>query len=100
LLLTDKYETSPIYASLSYKHRHDGFTAFAESRGGNAELAREYGVDKYPTLFALIGDTPIIDQFTGSTFDLVSLSKWVDGLSKKHFKNSGSANDKKKQKAR
>jgi hypothetical protein len=103
VLLTDKYETSPIYASLSYKHRHDGFTAFAESRGSNSELAKEYGVESYPTVLALIGSIPLVDQYAGSTFDLANLSKWVDGLGKKHFKNSSSSdssNNKKKQKAR
>jgi hypothetical protein len=106
LLLSDKYETSPIYAALSYNHRHDGFVAFGESRGSNAELAKEFGVKRYPTVLALIGTTPVADAYTGSSFDLLSLSKWVDGLQAKHFKRSSEgassrrSGDKKKKKQR
>ena len=99
LLLTDKYETPPIYASLSYQHRHDGFVGFGESKRSNAELAKQFGVNEYPTLLALVGDTPLVDAYNGKSFDLESLSKWIDGLSKKHFKKSSSSGGDRKRKA-
>lgn len=52
LLLTDKYETSSLYASLAYRHRQDGFAAFGESRAKNLEMAKKFGVKKYPQLIA------------------------------------------------
>lgn len=92
LLLSDKYETSPIYASLSYKHRHDGFVAFGESRGSNSAISKEFpNFKEYPTLLALIGNTPLVDEYTGSSFDLESLSKWIERLASKHLKKSSSA---------
>ena len=51
LLLTDKYETSAMYASLAYRHRSE--FAFGESRAKNLAMAKEFGVKKYPTLIAL-----------------------------------------------
>lgn len=78
LLLSDKYETSPIYSALSYKHRHDGFVGFGESRGSNLALGKDFEVKKYPTLVALVGNTPLVEAYTGDSFDLESLSKWVE----------------------
>eukprot|EP00956_Cyclotella_meneghiniana_P005577 scaffold7169_cov76-Cyclotella_meneghiniana.AAC.9 len=106
LLLSDKYETSPIYASLSYKHRHDGFVAFAESRGSNSAIAKEFpNFKQYPTLLALIGDMPLVDEYSGGSFDLESLSKWIERLANKHLKtssgsSSGGGGDRKKRKQR
>ena len=99
LLLTDKYETPPIYTSLSYKHRFDGFVGFGESKRSNAELAKQFDVTEYPTLLALVGSTPLVDTYSGKSFDLESLSKWIDGLSKKHFKKSTSSSGNRKKKS-
>eukprot|EP00578_Thalassiosira_sp_NH16_P008961 CAMPEP_0181111136 /NCGR_PEP_ID=MMETSP1071-20121207/19107_1 /TAXON_ID=35127 /ORGANISM="Thalassiosira sp., Strain NH16" /LENGTH=601 /DNA_ID=CAMNT_0023194995 /DNA_START=15 /DNA_END=1817 /DNA_ORIENTATION=+ len=88
VLLTDKYETSPLYASLAYRHRQDGFAAFGESRGKNLSLAKQFSAKKYPTLVAIIGNIEKTEWYDGNTsLDSESLSKWVDGLSKKYFKS-------------
>jgi hypothetical protein len=102
MLFSDKYETSPIYASLSYRHRSDSFAGFGESRGSNLQLAKQFAVKKYPTLVALIGNVDKVEQYSGTSFDLESLSKWLDGLSKKHFKSQSRTTDsrRKKQRAR
>ena len=91
LLLTDKYETSSLYASLAYRHRHDGFAAFGESRGSNLQLAKQFSVKKYPQLVALIGSEENVEQYDGTSFDSASLDKWIDGLYWKHFKKSSSS---------
>ena len=52
LLLTDKYETSSLYASLAYTYRDK--ISFGETRAKNLALAKEFGVKKYPMLVALI----------------------------------------------
>uniref|UniRef100_A0A7S2KZA6 Thioredoxin domain-containing protein n=2 Tax=Leptocylindrus danicus TaxID=163516 RepID=A0A7S2KZA6_9STRA len=51
LLLTEKYETSPMYAGLAYTYRNS--LAFGETRAKNLHLAREFSVKKYPLLLAL-----------------------------------------------
>lgn len=89
LLLTDKYETSPLYASLAYRHRQDGFSAFGESRGSNVQMGKEYSVKKYPHLIALVNNEEII-KYEGKSFDSENLSKWLNNLSKKYFKSSSS----------
>jgi len=98
LLFTDKYETSPLYASLAYRHRQDGFAAFGESRGSNLQLAKTYGVKKYPVLVALVGEEKVV-RYEGA-LDSESLSKWLDGLSKKYFKSSGSRSDSRRKRQR
>ena len=52
LLLTDKYETSSMYYSLVYQFRKD-FT-FGESRAKNLNLAKFFGVKKYPELVVFV----------------------------------------------
>lgn len=86
LLLTDKYETSSLYASLAYRHRQDGFAAFGESRAKNLEMAKKFGVKKYPQLIALIGSEDKIERYESEALDGESLSKWLGKLSNKHFK--------------
>ena len=86
LLLTDKYETSPLYASLAYRHRQDGFAAFGESRAKNLEMAKQFQVKKYPSLIALIGNGGNVERYESQSLDGESLSKWLDNLSKKYFK--------------
>lgn len=92
VLFTDKYETSPLYASLAYRHRQDGFAAFGESRGKNQQLAKQFSVKKYPLLVACIGNEEKVERYDGTSLDSESLSKWLNGLSKKYFK-SQSRND-------
>ena len=91
LLLTEKYDTSPLYASLAYRHRQDGFVGFGESRGKNLQLGKQFSVEKYPTVIALINSDKKVERFSGASLDLESLSTWLNGLSKKYFKSqSGS----------
>ena len=86
LLLTDKYETSSLYASLAYRHRLDGFAAFGESRAKNLELAKKFQVKKYPQLIALIGNEDKVERYESEVMDGESLSKWLGKLSNKYFK--------------
>jgi len=74
LLLSDKYETSPLYASLSYQYRKNFI--FGESRAKNLALAKEFGVKKYPTIVVISGK---IDKYDGE-MKPDALTKWLDGL--------------------
>lgn len=74
LLLSDKYETSPLYASLAYQYRKNFI--FGESRAKNLALAKEFGVKKYPTLVVISGK---IDTYTGE-MKPEALAKWLDSL--------------------
>lgn len=96
VLFTDKYETSSLYASLAYRHRHDGFAAFGESRGSNAQLGKQFGVEKYPTLVALVGSEKTVEKYPGKSLDLESLSNWVTSVKNKHFKSQSSGSDNRK----
>lgn len=87
LLLTDKFSTSPLYASLAYRHRHDGFAGFGESRGKNEKLAKHYTVEKYPFLVALIGDDAKVEAYTGKSFDSASISNWLNMMAKSYFQS-------------
>lgn len=87
LLFTEKYETSPLYASLAYRHRQDGFVGFGESRGKNQQLGQRFSVKKYPTVIALIKNDEKVERYSGASLDLESLSTWLNGLSKKYFKS-------------
>lgn len=58
LLFTDKYETSPLYKSLSWKHRKS--MTFGEVRAKNTNFQREFPVGSYPALFVIRdGEDPI-----------------------------------------
>lgn len=74
LLLSDKYETSPLYASLAYQYRKNFI--FGESRAKNLALAKEFGVKKYPTLVVISGK---IDKYDGE-MKPDALMKWLDSL--------------------
>jgi len=64
LLLTDKSKTSPLYASLAYRHRQDGFAAFGVSRGNNFEFRnKKFSQEDYPVLLALIGDYERVEKY-------------------------------------
>jgi len=52
LLLSDKYETSPKYASLAYQFRQHFI--FGESRAKTLSMGKHYKVKKYPMLIAFI----------------------------------------------
>lgn len=58
VLLTDKYETSPVYKSLSVQHK--GMLALGEARASNLQLAKEMGVDKFPSLVMVCGGQPSV----------------------------------------
>ena len=98
LLLTDKTKTSPLYASLAYRHRQDGFASFGESRGKNDNLANQYSVDKYPFLAALIGDEGQVEKYTGKSFDSESISNWLNRMSKRYFQSDSKSIRRKKSK--
>ena len=88
LLLTDKSGTSSMYASLAYRHRHDGFLVFCESRDKNEGLRKDLSVKRaYPQLVALINDEKTVERYEGTSLDSRSLSMWLDSLSKKYLKN-------------
>lgn len=77
LLLTEKYETSPMYAGLAYTYRNS--LAFGESRAKNLHLAREFGVKKYPLLLALRpknGGYDVI-KYAGE-IKADAISRWID----------------------
>jgi curved DNA-binding protein CbpA/predicted amidophosphoribosyltransferase len=52
LLVTDKYETSSMFYSLSYYFRND--FVFGQSRAKNLKLSQTFAVKKYPTLLAFV----------------------------------------------
>jgi len=91
LLLSENIESSPLYASLAYHHRADGFSSFGESRGGHLQLGEQFSVQKYPALVALFSNLGEIERFEkyngGSNTDAIKLSRWLSRLSKKHFKS-------------
>lgn len=85
LLLTDKYETSTLYMSLSYQYRFDFI--FGESRAKNLGLSKEFGVKKYPLLIAIVkpqhghekwGDYELI-RYEGPLKGN-EISQWLDSL--------------------
>jgi len=79
LLLTDKFETSPKYASLAYQFR-DQFV-FGESRGKTLSMAKHFNVKKYPTIVAILSNDQIIKLEVSKSQDL---AKWMDGLVSKY----------------
>lgn len=79
LLLTDKYETSPKYASLAYQFR-DQFV-FGESRGKTLSIAKELSVKKYPTIVAFLPNNKVVKLEVSKGQDL---AKWIDGLVSKY----------------
>jgi hypothetical protein len=90
LLLTEKYETSPLYYSLAYHYRHK--FAFGESRAKNLNLAKAFGVKKYPLLLAIVpkgkgeenfSDTHDLFRYTSGTLKGDPIIKWLDGIVEK-----------------
>jgi len=81
LLLSDKYETSSLYASLAYQHR-DAYI-FGESRAKNINLAKEFGVKKYPMLMTLVpksdGNFEVI-KYNG-VVKSEPITEWLNGIS-------------------
>ena len=56
LLLTSKFESSLLWASLTYKYRD--IVALGESRGSNLQMAKFFSVKKYPMIVAVAEDDP------------------------------------------
>jgi len=77
LLLTDKYDTSPLYASLSYQYRKN--FVFGESRAKNLALGKNFHVKKYPMLVCLAGQKIIYE----GAMNADALTKWLDSLEEK-----------------
>lgn len=97
-LLSDKFETSTLYASLAYSYRANWI--FGESRAKNLVLAKEFGVKKYPMLVALIPEVDCSSKRNVSEgsrgYKVVTyageikgdqITKWIDGLSHKLERN-------------
>ncbi|GAX22219.1 DnaJ homolog subfamily B member 6 [Fistulifera solaris] len=86
LLLSDKYETGAMFASVAYQHR-DKFL-FGESRAKNLVLAKEFDLKRYPLLLAFVpaghGDEEYNDEVDLVRFhnhpDLETINKWIDRL--------------------
>lgn len=96
-LLSDKFETSALYASLAYSYRNKFL--FGESRAKNLLLAKEFGVKKYPMIVALIPHcenitvpSPLKEQYQIIKYDGDikgnHISKWIDGLIQKMDRSS------------
>lgn len=87
LLLTDKYETSPKYASLAYQFREHFI--FGESRGKTLSMAKHFHVKKYPILVAFVqnnrGDFDVVQLEDVKSQDL---TQWVNNLVIKFGKGS------------
>jgi hypothetical protein len=98
-LLSDKFETSTLYASLAYSYRNNFI--FGESRAKNLALAKEFGVKKYPMIVALI--PTCINEAASKTkasegqYNVIKyegeikgdqISKWIDGLINKLDRSS------------
>jgi len=90
LLLTDKYETAPLYYSLAYHYRQNFI--FGESRAKNLKLVKEFGVKKYPLLVAIVpkgkgeesySDTHDLVRFTSRELKGDPIIKWLDGVLEK-----------------
>lgn len=89
LLLTDKYETSALYFSLVYRYRSTFL--FGESRAKNLNLAKEFGVKKYPELLVFVpkgkGDEKYLEdvdivRYKGDV-NIDAIARWLDGVSKR-----------------
>lgn len=87
LLLTDKYETSSLYASLAHTYRESFI--FGESRAKNIHLAKEFKVKKYPLLVVLTPSTNKKNDDSPSYDNLIkyegkissaSIANWLDGI--------------------
>ena len=82
LLLTDKYETSPRFASLAYQYRHE--FNFGESRAKTLSMAQHFKVKKYPTLIAFVskGDKKYgqVDTVRLEGAKVDDIGKWLDDL--------------------
>eukprot|EP00934_Nitzschia_sp_Nitz4_P004537 Nitzschia sp. Nitz4//scaffold160_size51814//43607//45094//NITZ4_006918-RA/size51814-processed-gene-0.65-mRNA-1//-1//CDS//3329537869//4527//frame0 len=94
LLLTDKYETSPMYFSLAYQFRKT--FSFGESRAKNLSLGKTFSVKKYPTLVALVPKA-LGDQPYDETHDMITykgamkkekITEWLERLSQKIEQNN------------
>mmetsp|Transcript_13997 Transcript_13997/g.21359 ORF Transcript_13997/g.21359 Transcript_13997/m.21359 type:complete len:459 (-) Transcript_13997:25-1401(-) len=88
LLLSDKYDTSMLYYSLAYQFRST--YAFGESRAKNLNLARAFGVKKYPTLVALVQKGLGTERYD-SNYDIIryegtvqekQVTKWLKATEK------------------
>merc|ERR1719330_449530 len=92
LLLTDKYETSPKFASLAYHYREH--FVFGESRAKTLSMAQHFSVKKYPTLIAFIPkkgkekefDTVRLEDAKGQ-----DIGKWIDSVLSKYNGSSKSS---------
>jgi hypothetical protein len=86
LLLTDKYETSPKYASLAYQYRNEFL--FGESRAKTLSMAQHFKVKKYPTLIAFLpkGDAKShqVETIRLDEVKAEDIGTWLDDLVSKY----------------
>ena len=87
LLITDKYKTSSLYLSLSYQFRQH--FVFGESRGKNLSLGKQFNVETYPTLCAIIKqkDNSFKIELT-TNLKRESIEKWLTRLVGKPTKSN------------
>eukprot|EP00613_Pedinella_sp_CCMP2098_P030159 CAMPEP_0171730300 /NCGR_PEP_ID=MMETSP0991-20121206/28196_1 /TAXON_ID=483369 /ORGANISM="non described non described, Strain CCMP2098" /LENGTH=437 /DNA_ID=CAMNT_0012324981 /DNA_START=52 /DNA_END=1365 /DNA_ORIENTATION=+ len=88
LLLTDKFETTPLWRGLAYAFRSE--LTFAESRAASVEMGREFKVKKYPVIVALEAGRKdgyrLIETYDGE-LNMQALSDWCHSILRK--KKSG-----------
>ena len=106
LLLTDKYETSPVFVSLAYQYRGAKNIKFGISRAKNLKLAQMIGnVKKYPHFVAFVpskaasqtttmktdtltlpdeygsGSAKVdVIRYTGSMKNIIDITQWIDQI--------------------
>jgi curved DNA-binding protein CbpA len=87
LLMTDKYETSSIYYSLVYQFQKN--FVFGESRAKNLNIAKEFGLKKYPEVIAF-DSRGGRHKYQGKV-NRDSIAHWLEELSKNSaFQTKGS----------
>lgn len=90
LLLTDKYDTSPLYVNIAHKYRLQ--FVFCESRASNQVMAKEFDVKTYPHLMVILPTnttTPVgepwgeytVVKYNGSNKGR-NIQMWLDKMAK------------------
>lgn len=97
LLLTDKYETTPKFASLAYHYRD--YFVFGESRAKTLSMAQHFKVKKYPLLVAFVPKRGSANEFDMVRLDDANgqdIGKWIESLVSKHSESKSSSNSKRR----
>ena len=75
LLLSEKFETSNLWAATAFRHR-DSFE-FGESRGKNLEVAKFFGLKRYP-MVVFMEKGEVVDVFKGEKASGDELADWIE----------------------